>query len=96
MKDRKNNWKKWTAGAAALFVLAGFGSDTVSAKEPPVTVNLLMFGEESARMQELMEDEIHQRVLDEIYVDLQISYLPWSEYGTGKSEMMFSTGEKIM
>ncbi|WP_148410313.1 ABC transporter substrate-binding protein [Murimonas intestini] len=96
MKDRKNNWKKWTAGAAALFVLAGFGSDTVSAKEPPVTVNLLMFGEESARMQELMEDEIQQRVLDEINVDLQISYLPWSEYGTGKSEMMFSTGEKFM
>ena len=47
-------------------------------------------------MKELMENEIHQKVLDEINVDLEIQYLPWSEYGGGKSELMFSAGEKFM
>lgn len=67
-----------------------------SASKDAIPVKLVMFGEESPRMKELMANEIHQKVLDEINVDLEIQYLPWTEYAGGKSELMFSAGEKFM
>ena len=75
---------------------ASSGSGTEAAAEDPIPVKIVMFGEESPRMKELMESEIHQKVMDEINVDLEIQYLPWTEYGGGKSELMFSAGEKFM
>lgn len=80
--------EKKTAGTNAE------ASDTAS--QDAVPVKLVMFGEESPRMKELMANEIHQKVLDEINVDLEIQYLPWTEYAGGKSELMFSAGEKFM
>lgn len=73
--------EKKTAGTNAK------ASDTAS--QDAVPVKLVMFGEESPRMKELMANEIHQKVLDEINVDLEIQYLPWTEYAGGKSELMF-------
>lgn len=62
----------------------------------PIPVRWIMYGEESPRMKELMENEIYEKVLEEINVELEIEYLPWSEYATGKTELMFSSGEKFM
>ena len=88
--------RKITALAFAAMMTASVMPAGVHADEAPIPVKLVMFGEESQRMKELMENEIHQKVLDEINVDLEIQYLPWSEYGGGKSELMFSAGEKFM
>ncbi len=64
-------------------------------KAAPIPVKLVMFGEESPRMKELFESVIYDKVLNEINVDLDIQYLPWTEYAGGKSELMFSAGEKF-
>lgn len=104
--------KRWTAlalaGVMTAGMLTGCGSsdgkketDTkaesgTADSEDPIPVKLVMFGEESPRMKELMANELHQKVLDEINVDLDVQYLPWTEYGGGKSELMFSAGEKFM
>lgn len=62
----------------------------------PIPVRMIMYGEESPRMKELMENEIYQKVLEEINVELEIDYLPWTEVNGGKTELMFSAGEKFM
>ena len=56
---------------------------------------MILYGDESQRMREFSENEFHDRVLDEINVDVTIQYLPWSEYAGGKSELMLSSGEKF-
>lgn len=89
----------YIVGILVISTLAGCAKASVSSgdnsKKEPITVNMVMFGEESPRMKELMEKEIYDKVMDEINVDLQIQYLPWTEYATGKSELMFSAGEKF-
>ncbi|MDL2300859.1 ABC transporter substrate-binding protein [Lachnospiraceae bacterium OttesenSCG-928-D06] len=71
------------------------GNVSEEKSEEPISVKLVMFGEESPRMKELMANEIYDKVLEEINVDLKIQYLPWTEYAGGKSELMFSAGEKF-
>ena len=82
--------------AMAASMLAGCGSsDTGSAsssaggqeegKGNPTPVNLVLYGEESQRMSDFAQNELHQKVEDAINVDLTISYLPWSEYAGGKT-----------
>ena len=44
MKMRKDRWKKWIAGTGVFLMILGCGAVSAEAKEPPVTVNLLMFG----------------------------------------------------
>lgn len=82
-------------------MLAGCGNEqkqkvNSEGKEAPIPVKLVMFGEESPRMKELFQTVIYDKVLDEINVDLEIQYLPWTEYAGGKSELMFSSGEKFV
>lgn len=64
--------------------------------EEPLTVNLLLYGDESKRMSELKENEFHQVALEQANADLQISYVPWSEYPYGKVELMMASGEEFM
>jgi putative aldouronate transport system substrate-binding protein len=71
------------------------GSESDVVTEAPIPVKLVMFGEESPRMKELFETVIHDKVMSEINVDLEIQYLPWTEYAGGKSELMYSAGEKF-
>lgn len=93
--------------AMAASMLAGCGSsDTGSTsssaggqeegKGNPTPVNLVLYGEESQRMSDFAQNELHQKVEDAINVDLTISYLPWSEYAGGKTELMLSSGEKFV
>lgn len=68
--------------------------EVVSADPTPAT--LILYGEESARMSDFAVNEFHQKVLDEINVDVTIQYLPWSEYAGGKTELMLSSGENFV
>lgn len=68
--------EKGESGQAETNTATEEGTDAVpepSSQEPdaaksqePIPVRLVMFGEESPRMKELMDGEIHQRVMDEI------------------------------
>lgn len=105
------NLKKWlfTTMAAASLFLVGCQSDDASpgtnasatskdseAEQEPTPVTLLFYGEASTRMSDFAANELHQRVLDEINVDLTVQYLPWTEYAGGKTELMLSSGEKFV
>ena len=62
----------------------------------PTEATLVLYGESSSRMAEFAENEFRDKVLEAINVDVTIQYLPWSEYAGGKTELMFSSGEKFV
>lgn len=64
--------------------------------EEPIEVRMIVHGEPSQRMQEFLDNEFRDAVLEAINVDPVIEFLPWSEYATGKNDMMFAAGEKFM
>lgn len=72
------------------------GSEDSTVKGDPTPVTIIFYGDESARMSDFAANELHQKVLDEINVDLTVQYLPWSEYAGGKTELMLSSGEKFV
>lgn len=90
--------KKVLATSLMTAVLsAAMLAGTVNAENAePTPVTLVLYGEESARMTEFAENELHEKVMEEINVDLTIQYLPWSEYAAGKTELMLSSGEKFV
>lgn len=94
----RNKTKRMLASglAAATLAAAMCCGTPVLADEDPTEVTLILYGEESARMSEFAANELHDRVLEEINVDLEIQYLPWSEYAGGKTELMLSSGEKFV
>lgn len=94
----RNQMKKqlMAFGLAAAALAANVSVPQVLADEAPVEVMLVLYGEESARMADFAENELHEKVLDEINVDLNIQYLPWTEYAAGKTELMLSSGEKFV
>lgn len=79
-----------------LVLAAALLLSSVAIAEEPLTVNLLLYGDESNRMRELKKNEFHQVALEQANVDLQISYVPWSEYPYGKVELMMASGEEFM
>jgi Bacterial extracellular solute-binding protein./Domain of unknown function (DUF3502). len=58
-------------------------------------VSIIMYGDQSPRMKGFAENELKVRALKEINVDLSIVYLPWSEYGGGKTDLMYASGEEF-
>lgn len=97
MKKKSMQKKALAFGLAAMTLAANACSvPQVLAEEDPVEVTLVLYGEESARMSDFAANELHDRVLDEINVDLEIQYLPWTEYAGGKTELMLSSGEKFV
>lgn len=60
------------------------------------TITVVLFGEESPRMQELMENEFQQVFIDEINTKVELLYLPWTENGTGgKVDLMIASGQEF-
>lgn len=60
------------------------------------TITVVLFGEESPRMQELMENEFQQIFIDEINTKVELMYLPWTENGTGgKVDLMIASGQEF-
>ncbi len=60
------------------------------------TITVVLFGEESPRMQELMEKEFQQVFIDEINTKVELMYLPWTENGAGgKVDLMIASGQEF-
>ena len=88
MKKRSLMAAATTMGMLLSLITAG----TVMADgEVPTPATLILYGEESTRMSDFAEHELHDKVLEAINVDLTVQYLPWSEYAGGKTELMLST-----
>ena len=87
---------KETGGADTGTESGTAAQEAEAATEEPTEATLVLYGEESPRMSEFAENELHEMVLDAINVDLTIQYLPWSEYAGGKTELMLSSGEKFV
>ena len=57
-------------------------------------IKVVLFGEESPRMAELMKNEFQQTFIDEINTEVELMYLPWTENGAGrKVDLMIAAGE---
>lgn len=60
------------------------------------TIKVVLFGEESPRMQELMENEFQQMFIDEINTKVELMYLPWTENKVGgKVDLMIASGQEF-
>ena len=71
-------------------------SDNPLRPETLDTIKVILFGEESPRMAELMENEFQQIFIDEINTKVELMYLPWSENGTGgKVDLMIASGQEF-
>lgn len=72
---------------------------TESAKEKdkgkPAELQLVLYGEASNRMKELSENELKDRLLEDLNIDLTLTYVPWSEYSGGKVDLMLASGENF-
>lgn len=58
------------------------------------TIKVVLFGEQSPRMAELMENEFQQIFIDEINTKVELQYVPWTENGAGgKIDLMIASGQ---
>lgn len=83
--------------AMAISVLAGCGNQqSVSSEQPVVSeevaeeaaeekeviaLRLLCYGTMSERMEDFFANEYHDKVLEELKIDLTVEYVPWGCYG---------------
>ena len=81
---------------------AASGQDQKESTDNPLrpetldTIKVVLFGEESPRMQELMENEFQQVFIDEINTKVELMYLPWTENGAGgKVDLMIAGGQEF-
>ena len=69
-------------------------ASSTAADLPMGKITLIMFGDESPRMQELMSDEFQELFKKEIHTEVELQYIPWGEYGAGgKIDLMIAAGE---
>ncbi|WP_419874838.1 ABC transporter substrate-binding protein [Candidatus Pristimantibacillus sp. PTI5] len=59
----------------------------------PAKLKIVLYGEESLRMKELAKAEFKDIVKKEINAEIEFQFIPWTEYGGGKTDLMLSTGE---
>lgn len=76
--------------------LADSSQESTGEKREPTEITFILYGEPTQRMSDFIANEFHEKVLEEINVDVDVQYLPWSEYAGGKTELMLSSGEKFM
>lgn len=71
------------------------GTSTSSSTVPKDTakLQLVYYGDESNRMKDFADNELKERLKKDLNVDLTLTYVPWSEYGGGKVDMMLASGE---
>jgi putative aldouronate transport system substrate-binding protein len=72
---------------------AGGNNESASTELKPAKLKIILYGDESNRMKELSQAEFKDLVKKEINADIEFQFLPWSEYGGGKTDLMLSTGE---
>lgn len=72
---------------------AGGNNESASTELKPAKLKIVLYGEESPRMKELAKTEFKDIVKKEINADIEFQFIPWTEYGGGKTDLMLSTGE---
>lgn len=71
-------------------------SDNPLRPETLDTIKVVLFGEESPRMAELMENEFQQIFIDEINTKVELMYIPWTENKVGgKVDLMIASGQEF-
>lgn len=71
----------------------GTNNESAGSGLKPAKLKLVLYGDESNRMKELSKAEFKDLVKKEINADIEFQFLPWTEYGGGKTDLMLSTGE---
>lgn len=56
-------------------------------------LQLVIYGEKSNRLREFEANELKERMAEDLNCELVLTYVPWSEYGGGKVDMMLASGE---
>lgn len=56
------------------------------------TLKMIMPGDESPRMREFVDNELNERLMKELNLKLELTYIPWSDYQS-KLELALATGE---
>lgn len=94
-------WKKKVAvlmcATLLIGIVSGCGKKDESSKNDSgkdlAKLQLVLYGEESARMTELMNNEFKQELKNNLNIELKVTYVPWSEYGGEKINLMLANGE---
>lgn len=68
------------------------GGDSAALSQPYVTLRMIMPGDESARMREFVDNELNERLKQDLNMKLELTYIPWSDYQS-KLELALSTGD---
>lgn len=83
-----------TAGAGSEGTSPSAGSDNKAGSGlAPAKLKIVLYGDESNRMKALGKSEFHDVIKKEINAEVEFQFLPWTEYGGGKTDLMLSTGE---
>lgn len=92
----QNTAQAGTSGETPAGSSAAVGEANPLRPEKLDTIKVVLFGEESPRMQELMENEFQQIFIDEINTQVELMYLPWTENGSGgKVDLMIASGQEF-
>ncbi|MCA0757252.1 DUF3502 domain-containing protein [Paenibacillus sp. N4] len=78
---------------AATENAAGENNESAGSGLKPAKLKIVLYGDESARMKELAKTEFKDIVKKEINAEVEFQFIPWTEYGGGKTDLMLSTGE---
>lgn len=84
--------KKMVAVLVALCVLLSVGA-SLADKEAPVSLRFILRGSAGSRNVEFFENEFHERMLQDLNLDITIDYVPFS--GDDKLATMMASGEKF-
>ncbi|MBD2867306.1 DUF3502 domain-containing protein [Paenibacillus arenilitoris] len=78
---------------AATENATGENNESAGSGLKPAKLKIVLYGDESARMKELAKTEFKDIVKKEINAEVEFQFIPWTEYGGGKTDLMLSTGE---
>lgn len=81
--------------ASMMTGMLGVNICAAEEKGDPAELQLVLYGEESNRMRELSEKELKDKLLQDLNIELTLTYVPWSEYGGGKVDLMLASGENF-
>lgn len=80
-------------GKEAATPATGSNNESASSALKPAKLKIVLYGDESSRMKELSKAEFKDLIKKEINAEIEFQFLPWTEYGGGKTDLMLSTGE---
>ncbi len=89
----KKEWKKAVSGLMTLAMVAGSAAGTTvfAAEDEAVQLRMIWYGDMTPRREEFFKNEFHDRIMDELNIDLTLEIMPWGS-DTNVSTML-ATGE---